>query len=108
MAHASVVLTDGIATKNAPVGFSWTTFFFSFFPAFIRGDWRYGLLFLVLNILTSGLSAIVVSFFYNKWYIKSMLSRGWKVNSIHLTDEMSIKNYLGYIELPVSSKYRAD
>ena len=52
MAHASVVLTDGIATKNAPVGFSWTTFFFSFFPAFIRGDWRYGLLFLVLNMVT--------------------------------------------------------
>ena len=28
--------------KQAPVGFSWTVFFFGMFPAFFRGDIKYG------------------------------------------------------------------
>ena len=54
--------------KNAPAGFSWTTFFFGFFPAFFRGDWKWGLIMLVLLFLTAGLSGLVFMFISNKMF----------------------------------------
>lgn len=27
--------------KQAKIGFSWTVFFFGFFPAIFRGDWKW-------------------------------------------------------------------
>ena len=41
---------DG-AKKVVPIGWSWTTLIFGPFPAFFRGDWRWGLIISVTIVL---------------------------------------------------------
>jgi hypothetical protein len=64
-------------TKQVPVGFSWTVFFFGFFPPIFRGDWKWGLIILVLAIFTFGLANLIFMFIYNKLYIQSLLDQGY-------------------------------
>ena len=63
--------------KTAPVGFSWTVFFFGIFPAIFRGDWKWTLIMLVAAVCTLGLSNLVFCFIYNKLYIQSLLEQGY-------------------------------
>lgn len=84
MASTSIIFENpntGVI-KNAPIGFSWTTFFFVFFPAFIRGDWKWGVIQLILALITAGFSGLVFMFIYNKLYIKELISKGFKAKSI--------------------------
>lgn len=70
------------AIKDAPVGFSWTTAFFGIFPALFRGDWKFGVIQLLLAIITLGFSHLVFMFIYNKLYIKGLIGNGFKAESI--------------------------
>lgn len=81
MAYAKLILKNPEtgSVKKAPVGFSWTTFFFGFFPAMFRGHWVGVLAILGLTIGTLGLAPLVMAFFYNKWYLKSLVEDGYKV-----------------------------
>lgn len=63
--------------KECKIGFSWTTFFFGFFVPLFRGDFKYFLIMIILAFITSGLCWLVFPFFYNKWYIKDLLSKGF-------------------------------
>ena len=63
--------------KQCPVGFSWTTFFFGCFPALIRGDWKFGIIQLVLQMITLNFSVFVFMFIYNKLYIGGLLDEGF-------------------------------
>ena len=63
--------------KQAPVGFSWTVFFFGFFPPLFRGDWKWGIIILVAALCTFGISTLVFMFIYNKLYVKSLLDSGY-------------------------------
>lgn len=64
-------------TKEIKVGFSWTTLFFGCFPALFRGDWKWAIIMFLLAWLTGGLSWLVFPFFYNRLYIKDLLSKGY-------------------------------
>lgn len=64
--------------KECKVGFSWTILLFGFFPPFFRGDWKWGLIQLVLAFFTGGLSNLVFCFIYNKIYINGLLQKGFK------------------------------
>ena len=64
--------------KECKIGFSWTTFFFGFFPAIFRGDWKWAIVQFIAACCTFGLSSIVFCFIYNKLYINGLLEKGYK------------------------------
>ncbi|WP_404451573.1 DUF2628 domain-containing protein [Virgibacillus necropolis] len=71
--------------KEVKVGFSWTTFFFGFFPALFRGDLKWAaIMFIIavaLGIVTAGIGtwigSVIFAFIYNKIYIKELLEKGY-------------------------------
>jgi len=63
--------------KEVPVGFSWTTLFFGFFPALFRDDIKWCAIWLVVAMITFGVSVLVFPFFYNKIYARSLLESGY-------------------------------
>lgn len=84
MAYTSIIFKNpqSGAMKEAPVGFSWTTFFFGFFPALFRGDWKYAAIQFLISMITFGLSNLVFCFIYNKLYIRDLIGAGFKAQSI--------------------------
>ncbi|MBU7562636.1 DUF2628 domain-containing protein [Pediococcus ethanolidurans] len=72
--------------KQAKVGFSWTTFFWGFWPALFRGDWKWFAILIAIDIVTgaftlgigTGIANIIFAFIYNKLYINDLLNAGWK------------------------------
>lgn len=64
--------------KTAPVGFSWTTFFFGIIPALFRGDLKWAGISFLINLFTFGTwTTFVMSFMYNKLYMKDLLKNGF-------------------------------
>ena len=84
MAYATLLMENPLTgqMKEAPVGFSWTTFFFGFFPALFRGYFKWAIIIFLLALITVGLSGLVFMFIYNKLYIKDLIADGFKVKSI--------------------------
>jgi hypothetical protein len=77
---------EGGISKNVKVGFSWTTFFFGFFPALFRGDLKWAAIMFIISLalgaftlgIGSFVSGIVFSFIYNKIYIKDLIEKGYR------------------------------
>lgn len=84
MAFTSIIFKNPNtgAMKEAPVGFSWTVFFFGIFPPLFRGDWKWAIIMFIIAIITFGLSNYVFMFIYNKLYIKDLIRSGYKAQSI--------------------------
>jgi hypothetical protein len=89
MAHGKLFFENSITgeQKVAPVGFSWTTFFFGVFPALVRLDWKNFAIQLGVHIgialLTAGtlnlFVSIAFSFIYNKMYVKDLVESNWQI-----------------------------
>ena len=80
-----VTLTKNGIIKKGFVGFSWTTLFFGFFVPLFRFDFLGFIVMIVLACIT-GISWLIVPFFYNKLYTINLLERGW-----YPADEESLK-----------------
>lgn len=89
--------------KEAPVGFSWTVFFFGFFPPMFRGDWKWAIIMFLLALITVGLSNLVFMFIYNKLYIKDLVGAGFKVKSVGMGTVEQVSNKVG-MTLPVAQE----
>ena len=63
------------------MGFSWTTLFFGFFPALIRGDMKWAVIIFAATFVTFGLAGIVFAFIYNRLYIQSLVEKGFKIKN---------------------------
>ena len=100
MAYGTVVLTNGVEIKNAPVGFSWTVLFFGGWTCLFRQDWMWGILLIMASLLTWGLAGIVCSFFYNKVYIMNLIQRGFKVQALVGTTDEGLAIYLRLVKIP--------
>lgn len=83
MAYATINFKNPHAgtMKSAPVGFSWTTLFFSFFPALFRGHWAGVLLIIAVTLVTFGVGSLIFPFIYNKMYIKHLIGEGFIATS---------------------------
>jgi hypothetical protein len=81
--------------RQAPVGFSWTVLFFSWFPPMFRSDWKWTLIMLLCALLTWGLSGLVFMFIYNKLYIKELLNNGYKIQSIQNGTKEQLERDIG-------------
>lgn len=101
MAFTTIYLTNGVEIKKAPVGYSWTVLFWGGIPALFRQDWVWGIGLVAAGIFTGGLAGIICSFFYNKVYIKSLVDKGYIITDSPGVSEEYLKNYLGYMTLPV-------
>lgn len=63
--------------KESNIGFSWTTLIFGFLVPLLRGDEKWAIIQFVLAIITHGLSWFVMPIFYNEWYIKDLIKKGY-------------------------------
>jgi len=97
-----ILKNDAGLTKQVKVGFSWTTFFFGFFPALFRGDLKWAAIMFIIEVIlgafTFGIGAwvsgIVFSFIYNKIYIKELIEKGYKPADEHARSILEHKNIL--------------
>ena len=87
--------------REAPIGFSWTTLFFGFFPALLRGHWIGLFVMLLIGVITGGLAWLVFPFLYNKFYVKHLIKEGYFVVGID-ANTSSIETHLGF-EVPMLS-----
>ena len=86
---------------RAPVGFSWTTLCFGFFPALFRSNFKWAAIQFFLAGPTLTLSYWVFPFIYNKLYVKDLLfTRGFKVEASEKGNLQNVSNKLG-LELPM-------
>jgi len=67
--------TNEVITRK--IGFSWTTLVFGYFVPLFRQDWKWFFIMLIAGFLTSGISAIVLAFMYNKLHINDLLVKGF-------------------------------
>ena len=97
MAYTSIIFENPLtgSIKEAPVGFSWTTFFFGFFPALFRSDFKWAIIQFVLALITFNLSGLVFMFIYNKLYITDLIGSGYKARSIASGDMSAAAARLG-------------
>lgn len=78
--------------KEAPVGFSWTTFFFGPFPMLFRGNWKWFTIIFILALITWGFSNLLFMFIINNLYIKDLIGDGFKGKSVKIgtLDQLSM------------------
>ena len=82
--------------KRVKLGFSWTTFFFGFFPALLRGDLKWTLIMFLLMLVTFGLSGFYFIFAYNKIYIKGLMEKGFRPADDKSEQALQRKGLLAY------------
>lgn len=77
-----ITLTKEGSTRVQPVGFSFTTFFFNFFPALFRGDFVGALVLFGVGLLASYVPLAFIIFLftpamYNRNHFSRLLADGW-------------------------------
>ena len=82
MAHSTISMEQNGVIKAAPIGFSWTTFFFGGIPALLRGHVVMGVVLLVLAFFTAGISSIIAAFVYNKMYVTYLVENGYRFKDV--------------------------
>lgn len=71
--------------KQVKIGFSWTMFFFGFWVPLFRGDWKWLIIMLLLDIIglftfgfVTAIANVVMAFLCNKLYAEDLISNGFK------------------------------
>jgi len=64
--------------KEVPFLYSWTSAVFGFWTPLLRGDFKWFFIYLIVGVPTYNLGNIILSFFYNKNYINSLIEKGYE------------------------------
>lgn len=103
--HIILINEEGKSLKRK-VGFSWTAFFFLFFPALFRKDWPWFGIFLLLVILSCTISyfldlntlglilSLLFGFTYNKLNIRQLLKKRYKPETLDMENILRKKRYI--------------
>lgn len=100
--HATLINRNTKERKDVKVGYSWTEFFFGFWPALFRGDWKW-LLIMILVEIALGMFTwgggtlffnIIFGFFYNKFYTVDLLNAGFEPADDFSYNALVAKNYI--------------
>ena len=94
------VMNDVDKKKEIKLGFSWTTFFFGVFVPLFRGDWKWFLIILGIDVVLTitGLIFIMpfvmlgLSFFYNRLYAKDLYDNGYR--GLTLEEDRELFKYI--------------
>ena len=94
------VMNDVDKKKEIKLGFSWTMFFFGVFVPLFRGDWKWFLIILGIEVVLTftGLLFIMpfvmlgLSFFYNRLYAKDLYDNGYR--GLTLEEERELFKYI--------------
>ena len=94
------VMNDIDKKKEVKLGFSWTMFFFGVFVPLFRGDWKWFLIILGIDVVLTitGLIFIMpflmlgLSFFYNRLYAKDLYDNGYR--GLTLEEERELFKYI--------------
>ena len=97
--------------KEAPIGFSWTMFFFGIFPPLFRGDWKWFCIILGLGLLfglatfglLGGLPGFVGAFVWNKSYLTGLIEKGYRVKGLASGGDISRLDAIAGFEVPRAS-----
>lgn len=90
--------------RTAPIGFSWTMFFFAFFPPLFRGDWKWFAITLVgglfLALISGGLlgwlPGVIGAFVWNKSYLEALVRDGFQLKSTASGNLDRVDGFLGF------------
>lgn len=80
--------------KEAKVGVSWTTLFFGCLTPLVRQDFLWVGIMLVVNYFTWGLGRWFFMFAYNKFYVESLLEKGFKPANQHSQDILKMSGFM--------------
>lgn len=64
--------------RSAPIGFSWTSFFFGPMPMLFRGAWKWFFIQWPNALCTLGLSGLIWMFIVNRLYLGDLLRDGFR------------------------------
>lgn len=64
-------------TRTVPVGFSWRLLQFGDLLPMYQREWKLCLLVVVGGALTFSVSNVLLAFFYNKFYVRSLVAAGF-------------------------------
>lgn len=96
--------------KDGFYGFSWTTFFFCFFPALFRRDFittiSVFVIWVITTVVTYGMGNFLINtiwaFMYNKYYTRKLLERGYAFAGSD-GDNALAASALGVVTSPVAT-----
>lgn len=82
--------------RSAPIGFSWTTFFFGPFPMLFRSSFKWFAIIFLLAVFTWGLSSLVFMFIINRLYLNDLLKDGYKFKAAGRSSYDAVAAYARY------------
>ena len=108
----SVALKNKIGKiVEVKIGYSWTSFFFSFIPSILRGHWKFGFCYLLVLILANIITTLIGfridwlipllitlkwGSIRNQYLLSHYLNNGWKIISMNEVSDVDINKYMGY------------
>ena len=100
MAYAKITFSHEAqqSTVIAPVGFSWTVFFFGFITPLVRQDFKWAFWILVSSLLSFGVSNLIFACIYNKLFIRQLDQQGFKAISVSDSQWDRVEHDLGELK----------